>query len=196
MHRIHPQTTSAIAIGIPVKSSQNIFAIRLIAPPPYTTCLPNGKNASPANLKHCNPIGIPMIVIHQPIPAITHESPAAKPPNINHKIFPSILMFLFSPLVFLFFVLFYSNCSHTIRIVLSLFELFARFASRLQWLTTVHSYNKTAPQSVSRSSSEAPPRNNSSVSCDETGTSQLYHRLRRPQMKILTKSPPGFSIFP
>lgn len=114
MHRIHPQTTSAIAIGIPVKSSQNIFAIRLIAPPPYVTSLPNGKNASPANLKHCKPIGIPMIVIHQPIPAITHESPAAKPPNINHKIFPSIPIFLFSPLVFLFLVFFYSNCSRVL----------------------------------------------------------------------------------
>lgn len=176
MHRIHPQTTSAIAIGIPVKSSQNIFAIRLIAPPPYVTSLPNGKNASPANLKHCKPIGIPMIVIHQPIPAITHESPAAKPPNINHKIFPSIPMFLFSPLVF--------------------YSLFLWFASRLYLLTTAHSYNKTASQAVSRSSSEVPPRNNSSVSCDEISTSQLYHRSHRQQMKILTKSPPGFSIFP
>lgn len=173
---MHPQTTSAIAIGIPVKSSQNIFAIRLIAPPPYVTSLPNGKNASPANLKHCKPIGIPMIVIHQPIPAITHESPAAKPPNINHKIFPSIPMFLFSPLVF--------------------YSLFLWFASRLYWLTTAHSCNKTAPQAVSRSSSEVPPRNNSSASCDEISTSQLYHRSRRQQMKILTKSPPGFSIFP
>ena len=194
MHRIHPQTTSAIAIGIPVKSSQNIFAIRLIAPPPYVTSLPNGKNASPANLKHCKPIGIPMIVIHQPIPAITHESPAAKPPNINHKIFPSIPMFLFSPLVFYSLFLFYSNRYRTI--VLSLFELFARFASRLYWLTTAHSYNKTAPRSVSRSSSAVPPQNNSSVSCDEISTSQLYHRSHRQQMKILTSSPPGFSIFP
>lgn len=173
---MHPQTTSAIAIGIPVKSNQNIFAIRLIAPPPYVTSLPNGKNASPANLKHCKPIGIPMIVIHQPIPAITHESPAAKPPNINHKIFPSIPIFLFSPLVF--------------------YSLFLWFASRLYWLTTVHSYNKTAPQSVSRSSSAVPPQNNSSVSCDEISTSQLYRRSHRQQMKILTKSPPGFSIFP
>lgn len=173
---MHPQTTSAIAIGIPVKSSQNIFAIRLIAPPPYVTSLPNGKNASPANLKHCKPIGIPMIVIHQPIPAITHESPAAKPPNINHKIFPSIPMFLFSPLVF--------------------YSLFLWFASRLYWLTTVHSYNKTAPRSVSRSSSAVPPRNNSSVSCDEISTLQLYHRSHLQQMKILTKSPPGFSISP
>lgn len=131
MHRIHPQTTSAIAIGIPVKSSQNIFAIRLIAPPPYVTSLPNGKNASPANLKHCKPIGIPMIVIHQPIPAITHESPAAKPPNINHKIFPSIpmsspLVFSFSVLVLFELFLHYTNycrvvlpnlprCIHTIK---------------------------------------------------------------------------------
>lgn len=185
MHRIHPQTTSAIAIGIPVKSSQNIFAIRLIAPPPYVTSLPNGKNASPANLKHCKPIGIPMIVIHQPIPAITHESPAAKPPNINHKIFPSIPMS--SPLVF--FIL----CSCSIRIVFTLYKLLSRCTSQF---TTVHSYNKTAPQAVSRSSSAVPPQNNSSVSCDEISTSQLYHRSHRQQMKILTSSPPGFSISP
>lgn len=184
MHRIHPQTASAIAIGIPVKSSQNIFAIRLIAPPPYVTSLPNGKNASPANLKHCKPIGIPMIVIHHPIPAITHESPAAKPPNINHKIFPSIPMS--SPLVF--FIL----CSCSIRIVFTLCKLLSRCTSQF---TTVHSYNKTAPQAVSRSSSEVPPRNNSSVSCDEISTSQLYHRSRLQQMKILAKLPPGFSIY-
>ena len=122
MHRIHPQTASAIAIGIPVRSSQNIFAIRLIAPPPYVTSLPNGKNASPANLKHCKPIGIPMIVMHHPIPAITHESPAAKPPNINHKIFPSIPISLFSPLVFLFFVF-------SIRIVLTLCELCSHYSN-------------------------------------------------------------------
>ena len=136
MHKIHPQTTSAIAIGIPVKSSQNIFAIRLIAPPPYVTSLPNGKNASPANLKHCKPIGIPMIVMHHQIPAITHESPAAKPPNINHKIFPSIPISLFSPLVFLFFVLVlfesfahYVNCTHTIRIVRTPCRLFSHYAN-------------------------------------------------------------------
>ena len=136
MHKIHPQTASAIAIGIPVKSSQNIFAMRLIAPPPYVTSLPNGKNASPANLKHCKPIGIPMIIMHQPIPAIIHERPAAKPPNINHKIFPSMLMFLFSPLVFLFFdlVLFesfshYMNCTHTIRIVRAPCRLFSHYTN-------------------------------------------------------------------
>ena len=119
---MQPQTTSAIAIGIPVKSSQNIFAIRLIAPPPYVTSLPNGKNASPANLKHCKPIGIPMSVIHQPIPAITHESPAAKPPNINHKIFPSIPISWFSPLVFLLFVF-------SIRIILTLCELYSHYSN-------------------------------------------------------------------
>ena len=120
---MHPQTTSAIAIGIPVKSSQNIFAIRLIAPPPYVTSLPNGKNASPANLKHCKPIGIPMIVIHQPIPAITHESPAAKPPNINHKIFPSIPIFLFSPPSI--FIL----CFCSLRIVRAPCRLYSHYAN-------------------------------------------------------------------
>ena len=94
IQRTQPHTAFATAIGIHVRISQKIFAIRLTAPPPYSISFPNGKNASPANLKHCLPIGIPTIVMHHKHPASSHESPDAKPPNMNHNTFPRQLIFI------------------------------------------------------------------------------------------------------
>ena len=64
MQHIKPITAFSMAIGIPDTISHIIFARRLTAPPPYITSFPNGKNANPANLKHCKPIGIPIMDIH------------------------------------------------------------------------------------------------------------------------------------
>ena len=72
-----------------------IFAIKLTAPPPYTTSFPNGKNAKPANLKHCKPIGIPIMEMHHRQPAKTHDSPLNNPPHINQSIFPNMLISIF-----------------------------------------------------------------------------------------------------
>ena len=49
-----------MASGIPLIISHTILARMDIVPPPYSTSFPNGKNAKPANLKHCKPIGIPI----------------------------------------------------------------------------------------------------------------------------------------
>lgn len=62
-------------------------------PFPYTTSLPNGQNASVANLKHCIPTGIPTMVIHQIHPAKIHDSPPSRPPKRNHRILPKNLIF-------------------------------------------------------------------------------------------------------
>ncbi len=97
---IRPATAFPIAIGIPDIISQIIFAIKLTAPPPYTTSFPNGKNAKPANLKHCKPIGIPIMEMHHRQPAKTHDNPLNKPPHINQSIFPNMLISIF--LLFLF----------------------------------------------------------------------------------------------
>ena len=63
---------------------------------PYTfypiTLVPNGINESLAILKNCRPNGIPTIVIHQMHPAKIHASPPNMPPNINHRIFPKVLI--------------------------------------------------------------------------------------------------------
>jgi hypothetical protein len=83
-----PKMADSIARGIPVITIQNILSIREPAPPPYTTSLPKGKKHRPANLKHCIPIGIPIMVIHHNKLARSQVKPLINPPNINHKIFP------------------------------------------------------------------------------------------------------------
>ena len=88
MQRITPITADSIANGIPDTSNQIIFSNSDPAPPPYTTSLPKGKKLIPANLKHCIPTGIPIIVIHHKQPTKAQLSPPTKPPNINHKILP------------------------------------------------------------------------------------------------------------
>ena len=100
-HKITPTIAFPTAIGIPDTISQIIFASRLTAPPPYMTSFPNGQKDSPANLKHCRPIGIPMIVMHHKQPAAIHASPLRNPPQINHNIFPRnlIICFLLSQFV-------------------------------------------------------------------------------------------------
>ena len=91
IQHIKPATAFSTAIGIPDTISQIIFAIKLTAPPPYTTSFPNGKNAKPANLKHCKPIGIPIMEMHHRQPAKTHDNPLNNPPHINQSIFPNML---------------------------------------------------------------------------------------------------------
>ena len=95
-HKITPMNAFPTAMGIPDIISQIIFASRLTAPPPYMTSFPNGQKDSPANLKHCNPIGIPMIVIHHMQPAAIHASPLRNPPQINHNTFPRNLIIVLS----------------------------------------------------------------------------------------------------
>ena len=99
--RISPTSAFPTAIGIPDTISQITFASRLTVPPPYMTSFPNGQKDSPANLKHCRPIGIPMIVMHHKQPAAIHASPLRNPPQINHNIFPRnlIICFLLSQFV-------------------------------------------------------------------------------------------------
>ena len=83
MLQMHPITKFSIAIGNPQKISQITFAKNEGAPPPYSISFPNGAKAKEANLKHCNPRGIPIIVMQHKTPAIIQESPLKKPPKIK-----------------------------------------------------------------------------------------------------------------
>jgi len=74
----------------PPQTIQIILRMNRPAPPPYTTCLPKGHNASPASLKACSPMGMPIIVIQQITPAITQPRAIIKPPNINQIKLPII----------------------------------------------------------------------------------------------------------
>lgn len=72
----------------PLITNQRIFTKNELVLVLYTTFLPNGQKLNPASLKHCRPIGIPTIVMHQSTPAKSQAKPPAKPPKINQIIFP------------------------------------------------------------------------------------------------------------
>ena len=54
-------------------------------PFPYTISFPNGQNARVANLKHCRPTGIPIIVIHHMHPAKIEEIMLIRSPKDLEK---------------------------------------------------------------------------------------------------------------
>ncbi len=88
IHQRQPITKFARASSIPETRNQMMLTRKDTAPPPYTISFPNGKKETDASLKHCSPIGIPMIVMHQRQPARIHPSPLRIPPNRNQSIFP------------------------------------------------------------------------------------------------------------
>ena len=83
-----PKARCSRASGRPETISHIIFRSNEPAPPPYCTSFPKGKKLNVANLKHCNPTGIPTIVMHHKHPASTQLSPLTAPPNTNHNKFP------------------------------------------------------------------------------------------------------------
>lgn len=68
-------------IHIILRINEEVFSPILIS-------LPNGDKDNLANLKHCNPTGIPIIDIHQKSPTKNQAIDNKNPPNINHRIFP------------------------------------------------------------------------------------------------------------
>ena len=53
------------------------------------TDAPNGISASLANLKHCFPNGIPMMVMHRTSPTIAVVTASSIPPKMSHRILTS-----------------------------------------------------------------------------------------------------------
>ena len=62
MQKSNPLSANPKAIGKPVTISHRIFIKMEAAPPPYTTSLPKGIKERLANLKHCRPMGMPIMV--------------------------------------------------------------------------------------------------------------------------------------
>ena len=87
-HRTSPFTAENNASGIPLISSQSIFAMSDGAPPPYFTSFPNGAKDREANLKHCRPMGIPTIVMHHKSPAKHHNKACHIPPHNIQTMLP------------------------------------------------------------------------------------------------------------
>lgn len=92
MHQRKPIIRFPNAISQPKNRIQIKFTKNENIPFSYTISFPKGQNARDANLKHCSPTGIPIIVIHHMHPAKIHASPPNTPPNINQRIFPNVLI--------------------------------------------------------------------------------------------------------
>lgn len=95
MQNINPKARCSSAKGIPEINSQIILSMREGAPPPYLISFLNGKKLITANLKHCRPHGIPIIVMHQITPARNQLKPHIRPPNKNHIILPIVRIDVF-----------------------------------------------------------------------------------------------------
>jgi hypothetical protein len=91
-HSIRPFAAAHTAKGRPPKIIQSIFAASEGAPPPYSTFFPNGASAREANLKHCRPIGMPIIVTHHKRPVTPHARACHIPPHNIHMMLPAQLI--------------------------------------------------------------------------------------------------------
>lgn len=92
MLRRHPSTKFINASSIPPAKNQITFKRNEKHPGLDSISFPKGLSEIDASLKHCNPTGIPMIVMHHKHPVMIHESQLIKPPHIIQSIFPKILM--------------------------------------------------------------------------------------------------------
>jgi hypothetical protein len=89
-----PKTQYIIASSMPPKTNQRIFNNTLPMESEKTISFPKGKKLKPANLKHWNPTGNPIIVTHQRSPMINQVRPPIKPGTINHNKLPINFIFL------------------------------------------------------------------------------------------------------
>ncbi len=81
------------AIIQPNRHAHTIFITDLIPELfTFTTDLPIGHIKKEASLKHCNPIGIKMIVMIQAMPEKKLAMANSKPPKINQRIFPNVFI--------------------------------------------------------------------------------------------------------
>ena len=82
-----PKDTSSMTITNPPSTNHTIF-IKSDEPLLLNSIsLPKGAAAIVANLKHCFPMGNPIIVIDHKTPSTIHDSQLMNPPKINQTIF-------------------------------------------------------------------------------------------------------------
>lgn len=99
-HR-HPSIRLPRASSIPDTIIQIILRNSDPTPPSYTISLPKGQREIFENLKHCTPTGIPIMVMHQNIPASHQPIALNNPPKIIQTIFPN--NFIYNTSLFYYF---------------------------------------------------------------------------------------------
>ena len=91
-HQISPTIKKLMHSPNPNKIIQITFAIGCL-PKSVLTSVPKGQMQSLANLKHCKPKGIPIMVIQNISPTKKYPIAENSPVNINHKMFPIVFIF-------------------------------------------------------------------------------------------------------
>lgn len=104
IHHSSPNTQDVIASSQPKINTQRIFSKKLPMLLEKSTSLPKGQNINEANLKHCIPTGMAMIVQHQITPTIPHNTERINPPNTNHNILPNVFMLLLQSVIFVAYI--------------------------------------------------------------------------------------------
>lgn len=93
-HHSSPKVQDVIASSQPKINTQRIFSKKLPTLLEKSTSLPKGQNINEANLKHCIPTGMAIIVQQHIMPTIPHNAERINPPNTNHNILPNVFMLL------------------------------------------------------------------------------------------------------
>lgn len=91
IHHKIPNRQDVTPNSQPNNNIQIMFSKKLPAPFEKITSLPKGQMIKEANLKHCIPTGIAIIVQQQSTLLTAHKKDRNSPPKTSHKIFPSIL---------------------------------------------------------------------------------------------------------
>lgn len=100
---IHPRIPNKQDItpnSQPIINIQIMFSKKVPVPLEKVTSLPKGQNINEANLKHCIPTGMAIIVQQQITPTIPHNTERTNPPNTSHNILPTVFTLLLQSIIF------------------------------------------------------------------------------------------------
>ena len=112
MHQTSPTQIDAMANSQPKNTIHIMFTKNLLIILLYSMLLPNGYNTKPENLRHCIPIGIPIIVKKHIIATVNHNTDRINPPNMIQKTLPNIFIYVVAFVIFIGIIAF----SNTIEI--------------------------------------------------------------------------------
>lgn len=101
-----PMSALVSASSIPVNRNHATFSRNEVAFESNFISLPKGENERVLNLKHCRPMGMPTIVMHQSSPAKSQPSVLMNPPSTNQRILKRIRIFITFPCVVFVFCMF------------------------------------------------------------------------------------------
>lgn len=127
MHHTIPTVQDITASSHPKINIQITLSKKLLTLLEKITSLPNGQNTNEANLKHCIPAGIAIMVQQQITPTTPHSTEIISPPNINHSILPKVFMLLLPSSFVVSYISISSSCSRVSSFLTSTMSPISQF---------------------------------------------------------------------